>query len=120
MKAPQTTASIIDGYDLYFDGGDGLNGSLYICVPREAAAPDAAVAKLRDAALWSDTPTKSVADDQRQAYKDGLAFVSAVTFIAKDGGELVAARFDHPKFPSDAERWKAWLTALDQEYRRVD
>ena len=43
-----STASIVDGFDLCFDGGDTANGSLYLAVPR--AAGHAALAVL-DAAL---------------------------------------------------------------------
>jgi hypothetical protein len=31
----------------------------------------------------------------------------------------LAARFDHPKFPSDAMRWAAWLDVLDAELVRA-
>lgn len=110
--------SIVDGHDLYFDAGDKRNGSLYLCVPRGAARPDAALAALRSAALWSDEPDKKVADEQRQAYKDGLQFVAAVEYGAADE-RLVLARFDHPRFPSDASRFQAWLHLFDGSHQRA-
>lgn len=106
------SARIVDDYDLYFDGGDPLNGSLYLCVARGTAKPDAALAALRNAGLWSGETEKQVADDQREAYKAGLKFVAAVRCRA-GAEDLLLARFDHPKFPSDPARWAAWLATFD-------
>ncbi|MEQ8660717.1 MAG: hypothetical protein RLW62_07865, partial [Gammaproteobacteria bacterium] len=61
------TATIVDHYDLHFDGGDKANGSLYVCTPRGAATPAGAIAALRAAGLWSAAAVKTVADDQRAA-----------------------------------------------------
>jgi len=111
------TATLIDHYDLYFDAGDRANGSLYVCTPRGSPAPDALIAALRGAGLWSEEPFKHVADEQRQAYKDGLVFVAAVAY-RNAGTHLALARFDHPKFPSDATRWAAWLACCDARLAR--
>jgi hypothetical protein len=112
--------TIVDGYDLVFDTGDKLNGSLYLCTPRGGDAADALriLELLRAAGLWSDAPGKSVANDQRQAYKNGLEFVEAQAFRT-DGGHVVVARFDHPKYPSDAGRWRAWLDCIGTAYERL-
>jgi hypothetical protein len=112
------TAVIIDHYDLRFDAGDRANGSLYLCTPRGSAPPDAALDLLRASGLWSADAEKSVAEDQRQAYKDGLRFVAAAAYRA-GVGHVVLARFDHPKFPSDAARWQAWLACFDAAYERI-
>jgi len=112
------TATLVDGYDLTFDAGDKRNGSLYLCTPRGggvAAAPW--VATLRAAGLWSADAPKQVADEQRPAYRDGLRFVAARAF-AVAGGHVVIARFDHPKFPSDAARWQAWIDAIEASCAR--
>jgi hypothetical protein len=108
LPASLSTASIVDGCDLRFDAGDKANGSLYVCTPRGAPAPDALIAALRTAGLWSQDAVKQVEDGQRQAYRDGLEFVAAAAFRGADG-EVLLARFDHPKFPSDGARWQAWL-----------
>ena len=120
VPAEFNNAVIVDDYDLAFDPGDKLNGSLYLCTPRGSTAtrPDGAIAALRAAGLWSDTPPKSVPDEQRQAYKDGLIFVAAIAYRA--GAEhLVIARFDHPKFPSDSKRWEAWVDFFDARQERA-
>lgn len=115
LPAAFTTAYIVDNYDLTFDGGDQSNASLYLATQRGAASPAAALAILRNAGLWSADAEKQVADDQREAYKAGLAFVAAEAY--RDGaGHFLLTRFDHPKFPSDAERWAAWQRAFAGRY----
>lgn len=119
LPAAFNSASVVDHYDLTFDGGDKRNGSLYLGTPRGSSVtrPDEWVALLRAGGWWSDTPTKAVADEQRQAYKDGLIFVAAIAYRA--GTEhIVLARFDHPKFPSDTARWQAWIDCFDARHER--
>ncbi len=113
--------TVVDLYDLTFDAGDKLNGSLYLCTPRGAADIEPApwVEALRAAGLWSAEPPKQVADEQRQAYKDGLLFVAAVAY-ATGTGHVVFARFDHPKFPSSSERWEAWIDFCDVRHERLN
>ena len=84
VPAEYSNAVIVDNYDLAFDPGDKLNGSLYFCTLRGTTANHAEnwIAPLRAGALWSDTPHKTVPDEQRQAYKDGLIFVAAIAYRA--------------------------------------
>ena len=113
-SAPWTASGIIHGTAMRFDGGDKLNGSLYLCVAGAGADPivaDAAIAALRAAGLWSMDEPKSVSDDQKSAYEQQLQFVEAVE-VGGRFGRVVLARFDHPKFPSSAERFAAWKVAL--------
>lgn len=113
-----TNAVIVDQHDLRFDAGDPKNGSLYVCTPRGAPAPEAGLAVLRAAGLWSAEPEKTVADEQRGAYRDGLVFVAAQAYRS-DAGDVLLARFDHPKYPSDPARWEAWLALFDTHYERL-
>ena len=120
VPAEFNNAVIVDNYDLAFDPGDKLNGSLYLATLRGSTANHAEhwIAPLRAGGLWSDTPHKTVPDEQRQAYKDGLIFVAAIAYRA--GPEhIVVARFDHPKFPSDTKRWEAWVDFLDARHERA-
>lgn len=114
-----SSAGIVDHYDLAFDPGEKLNGSLYLCTPRGSAGTrlDDWLVVLRAAGLWSATPVKTVPDEQRQAYKDGLIFVAAIAYRAAPE-HIVIARFDHPKFPSDTARWEAWVDFFDTRYER--
>jgi hypothetical protein len=120
MPASFSTQAIVDAYDLAFDPGDKANGSLYLCTLRGSPSvrPDPWITSLRAAGLWSDSAPKSVPDEQRQAYKDGLVFVAAVAYAAPPE-HLVLARFDHPKFPSDANRWNAWVAHFDRQHERL-
>lgn len=115
-----TNADIIDNHDLTFDPGDPLNGSLYLCRLRNQAGADLdpVIAALRAAQLWSDAEIKHVPDEHRDAYKEQLEFVEAVIYSVA-GGELMIARFDHEKFPSDQGRWDNWKDAFDAQYTRV-
>lgn len=102
-------ALIIDTYDLTFDPGDKRNGSLYLGTPRGKTSTldvPATLDALRAAGLWSDVEPKTVPDEHRQAYKDQLNLLQVLHY-GGDTGYLIA-RFDHPKFPSDAARWEAW------------
>ena len=112
-NASWTAAAIIHGTTMTFDGGDKLNGSLYLCATGGdvSVATSDAIATLRAAGLWSADEPKSVRDDQKPAYEQQLQFVEAVE-VAGRSGRLVLARFDHPKFPSSAERFAAWKSAL--------
>ena len=110
-------ASIIDQHDLTFDPGDKRNGSLYLGVARDGSSAldvTATLGALRAAGLWSETEAKTVPDEHRQAYKDQLLLVDSASFGGATG--FIIARFDHPKFPSDAERWNAWRTFFTQHH----
>ena len=114
-------ASIVDDFDLCFDAGGKANGSLYLAVPRgagHAALAEDMAQRLRAAGLWSGAPAKWVSDEHRASYRAQLALVAAVRY-RHQGVELLATRFDHPKFPSDAARWAAWLGALDAALARA-
>ena len=74
----------------------------------------ATLGALRAAGLWSDTEAKTVPDEHRQAYKDQLVLVDCARFGGASG--FIIARFDHPKFPSDAERWDAWRVFFTQHH----
>jgi hypothetical protein len=112
--------TILDYYDLSFDAGDKENGSLYLCTPRGSfnVSAEPWIAALREAKLWSVEPAKRVADEQRQAYKDGLIYVAAIAYRA-DPEHILLARFDHPKFPSSSARWEAWVDFFDVRYDRL-
>lgn len=107
-----TGPQLIAQHDLYFDGGDRANGSLYLCsVPGGGAAAAAAIERLRGAGLWSAQPAKQVAEEQKPVYAEQMQYLDRFD-VMQDGVLVVAARFDHPRFPSDAQRWEAWRTLL--------
>ena len=112
--------ALLDKYDLSFDVGDSLNGSLYLCQLHGPAGIDLLplCTKLCSAGLWSGQNPKRVEDGQRGAYRRELEFLEAIAFSI-EGNNVVIARFDHPKYPSDATRWLAWVKFFDGNYARV-
>jgi hypothetical protein len=110
----KTGKTLLMNYSVMFDGGDVSNGSLYLCLEsRETAAElfASAIARLRRRGLWSEEPSSQVKDSQREAYCEQLQFIASKT-VQVDGCPLVLARFDHPKYPSNAERFDAWISCL--------
>lgn len=109
----ETGADIIQRHDLYFDGGDPDNGSLYLCAPLDSAeaAVTAAIEQLRAAGLWSADERKQVPESHKAAYAEQMQFIDSFEFVSA-GKTLLAARYDHPKYPSSALRWDEWRNAL--------
>ena len=121
MTSPVNPHALIDEHTLVFDPADKANGSLYLAIPLshpEALDLSAALQALRTAGLWSAEPEKTVPDTHKPAYKEQMVFVEAVHYQGA-GGVFTLARFDHPKFPSDANRWAAWKTHFDQQHARA-
>jgi len=109
----ETGAQLIYDNDLYFDGGDSANGSLYLCALPGTAPADVqtAIDYLRGKGLWSAAAPKQVPEAQKKAYAEQMQYVGSFSFVHGTVA-LTAARYDHPKFPSSDERWQAWQNAL--------
>jgi hypothetical protein len=109
-------ADVVYNHDLYFDPADPSNGSLYLCaVPGTSNDRiEALIELLRNAALWSPQQYKCVPAEHKKNYAEQMQFIACAQFTLATTPFLVA-RFDHPKFPSDAERWSAWLALLAEK-----
>ena len=115
-------STIIDRYRLSFDGGDPLNGSLYIgddLAQQPGVNVELLIDELRAAGLWSDDAAKFVPDEHREAYKAQLALQEVVEYRDADA-QFFIVRFDHEKYPSSDERWRAWVTHFDSRFRRAN
>lgn len=117
-QLPADVAQLVDHNELFFDAGDKANGSLYLCVARGENAPQTLINELHAAGLWSGDAAKQVAEDQRDAYKAGLELVAVNAFQIGTQG-VILARCDHPKFPSDAARYAAWLSHCETTHGDV-
>lgn len=120
MNSPLSKDQIIDQHVLTFDPSDKANGSLYVGEPLDGSSGlhlQTELAALRAAGLWSAEPEKQVPEAHRAAYKEQLQLVGSVAYQS-DGGSFIIARFDHPKFPSDAARWAAWQQHFDSRFTR--
>lgn len=106
-------AEIVYQHDLYFDPADPRNGSLYLCVApgTTPAAVEVVIDILRKAELWSKEPYKTVPEAHQENYAEQMRFVACAQF-GSGAIDIIAARYDHPKFPSDAARWSEWLAVL--------
>ncbi len=121
MTTTLTKEQIIDHYVLTFDPSDKRNGSLYIGEPLDGDSGlhlATTLAELRAAGLWSADPEKQVPEAHRAAYREQLIFVAATEY-KNAGGSFLIARFDHPKFPSDAARWNEWQAFFDARFARA-
>jgi len=109
-------AEIVYRHDLYFDPGDVSNASLYLCAPSDTppSAIEPLIESLRKAALWSLATHKVVPQAHKKNYAEQMQFIACAQFVS-GSTHIVAARYDHPKFPSDAKRWSAWLNLLAAE-----
>jgi hypothetical protein len=120
MKSDLSKKGIIDSYQLYFDADDKNNGSLYIGVPLDhdgqTSAVEPIVKKMRERAIWSETSLKSVPDEHRSAYKEQLELLDVRSYVDQNNVALIVARFDHQKFPSNADRWSDWLAFFDAQF----
>lgn len=113
-------SDIINKHNLTFDPADKDNGSLYLCVDpsiEPGTNVSLVIETLRQAGLWSNDDPKEVPDEHRKAYEEQLELKEVVSFRDADSPFLVA-RFDHEKYPSNEQRWQAWLDTLSQKYHR--
>ena len=119
--AGHSNESIIDGHELSFDASDPRNGSLYLCEPlgkNGSILTSSLLDALRDAGIWSTDAPKSVPEDHRSTYKEQLVLVETAAYRQADTAFLIA-RFDHPKYPSDGERWDAWTAFFDSRFEQT-
>ena len=117
----RSAASVVDEHDLHFDPAGAENGSLYIAFARDTRPPidlGEVVSALRAASLWSDQDPKTVPETHRAAYREQLELKSVRRFQAPPGAFAIT-RFDHPKFPSDGDRWAAWEAFFESRYQPV-
>lgn len=103
--------ALIDECDLYFDAADRSNGSLYICTPAAEDSERLAgrlASRLRSAGLWSSEGPKQVKDSQKDAYRTQLALLD-IHVGQIEGTTFILCRCNHSSFPSDNNRWNAWV-----------
>ena len=115
-----TKEQIIDEYQLTFDPGDKLNGSLYIgYVAANKEELQILIDGLRRQKLWSAKDFKQVPVEHKPAYKAQLTFVESVSYTIHHNNWLIA-RFDHEKYPSDDDRWQEWKQFFDANFERAN
>jgi len=100
---------LINNFEMYFDGADMTNASLYLCLSGDSSDGDAqaVIAAMRDASLWSADAAKTVPAEQKPMYAEQMQFIGSVSGQI-NGKVFHAAAYNHEKFPYNADRWQAW------------
>ncbi|WP_372764423.1 hypothetical protein [Litorivivens sp.] len=95
--------------EVFFDPDDTTNSSLYLFRETLAIADvDTHIKRLMESGLWTPNSVACVRDEQRQTYADQLESIDVVDL----GPGIKAGRFNHPAYPSNADRWHDWLDCL--------
>ena len=108
---------LINQFELYFDGADKNNSSLYLCVDDTLgdASAQRIITALRHAGLWSDATAKTVPAAQKPMYAEQMTFLGYKSGHF-EGEVFHVAAYDHPKFPSNPQRWQAWQDYIAKNY----
>ncbi|MFZ5654797.1 MAG: hypothetical protein ACOY42_10455 [Pseudomonadota bacterium] len=108
---------LIQQFELYFDGADLTNASLYLCVDDTLgdAGAQRIIAALRHAGLWSAAPAKTVPAEHKPMYAEQMKFIGYRSGHL-EGETFHIAAYDHPKFPYHPERWQAWQDCIARLY----
>lgn len=100
---------LINNYELYFDGADMNNASLYLCVNSEIAEAEVQtiISAMRDGNLWSADQAKTVPLEHKPMYAEQMQFIGSTSGKINDKPFYIAA-YNHEKFPCQPARWQAW------------
>lgn len=112
-REPGCTSScdIFLSHHAWFDPETQDNASLYLFSGCAGDTDiDTCIARLVAAGLWSAGAVKKVRDDQRAMYAQQL---EPLERVAVRGTQVSAGRFNHPKYPSSATQWQAWVQCLN-------
>lgn len=108
---------LINNFQLYFDGADMTNASLYLCIGADLTDADAQtiIAALRAENLWSAEPAKTVPEAHKPMYAKEMQFIGSVA--GKYAGKTFhAAAYNHPKFPYHPARWEEWKGVIGKKF----
>ena len=112
-----SAADYINNFELYFDGTDKTNGSLYLCIGDDLSPGHAhsIIEAMRKAGLWSAEPAKTIPEEQKPMYVEQMQFIGAVD-ASLNGKTFHAAAYDHEKFKYTPSRWEEWKAFLSANY----
>ena len=112
-----SATELINNFEMYFDGADMTNASLYLCI--DSAVGDsnaqAIIEAMRAGGLWSVDAAKTVPAEHKPMYAEQMKFIGYVS--GKIAGKAFhASAYDHEKFPYNAERWEEWKGFIATNY----
>ncbi|PCJ37950.1 MAG: hypothetical protein COA75_01655 [Cellvibrionales bacterium] len=114
---PLSARDLINHFEMYFDGSDMSNASLYLCIdsPVGDSGAQTIIATMRDAGLWSAEAAKTVPAEHKPMYAEQMTLIGYVSGNIA-GKEFHASAYDHEKFPYKAERWEEWKAFIAANY----
>lgn len=112
-----SSTDLINNFEMYFDGTDMTNASLYLCIDSGIgdSAAQAIIETMRAAGLWSTDTAKTVPAEHKPMYAEQMKFIGYVSGTI-DGKEFHASAYNHEKFPYNAERWEEWKRFIATNY----
>ncbi|MBL4780872.1 MAG: hypothetical protein JKX92_01410 [Porticoccaceae bacterium] len=112
-----SATELINNFDMYFDGSDMSNASLYLCIDTAVGDSGAQriIAAMRAKELWSADAAKTVPAEHKPMYAEQMQFIGYVSGKV-DGQAFHAAAYDHEKFPYNAARWQEWKNHIAATY----
>ncbi len=109
--------NLINDFEMYFDGTDMTNASLYLCIDSTVgdSGAQAIIEAMRTAGLWSADAAKTVPADHKPMYVEQMKFIGYVSGKIDDK-EFHASAYDHEKFAYNADRWEEWQRFIASNY----
>ncbi len=112
-----SSTDLINNFEMYFDGTDMTNASLYLCI--DSAVGDSGaqtiIESMRAVGLWSADAAKTVPVEHKPMYVEQMKFIGYVSSKI-DGKVFHASAYDHEKFAYNAERWEEWKRFIAANY----
>lgn len=108
---------LINNFEMYFDGTDMTNASLYLCIDSSLSDGDAQaiIESMRANGLWSSDAAKTVPAEHKPMYTEQMEFIGHVSGKL-NGKEFHVSAYNHKKFPYNAERWEEWKSFISANY----
>ncbi|MBQ0720384.1 MAG: hypothetical protein KBT88_02590 [Gammaproteobacteria bacterium] len=112
-----SATDLINNFEMYFDGSDMSNASLYLCIDAKLSDDDAQaiIETLRASGLWSADAAKTVPAEHKPMYAEQMEFIGYVSGKI-DGKVFHASAYNHEKFPYNAGRWEEWKSFIAANY----
>ena len=112
-----SSIDLINNFEMYFDGSDMTNASLYLCIDASVGdnAAQTIIEAMRASGLWSADTAKTVPAEHKLMYVEQMKFIGYVSGKI-DGKEFYASAYDHEKFPYNTGRWEEWKHFIAANY----
>jgi len=114
---PLSATDLINNFEMYFDGTDMTNASLYLCIDSAVGESGAQgiIEAMRAGNLWSSGTAKIVPAEHKPMYAEQMEFIGYVSGKCEDK-EFHASAYNHEKFPYNTERWEEWKRFIAANY----